>query len=637
MTSPWTALWRTFLPGAAPPARRHAEWIRQIRAASTALATLSDGELAVRMTSLRERVEHGQAVTEPNILLPVFALVAAAAQRVLGIDLYDSQLLGGIVLAQGSIAEMQTGEGKTFAALLPAALHALTGQGVHVMTVNPYLAERDYALLAPVHQLLGLSVGMIQAESEPGEKRAAYACDITYGPGYEFGFDYLRDQVALLSQKKPRLGDEFQQRLQGRTPDKPQLMQRGRAVAIVDEADSVMLDEATTPLVLALGGNDPAPNAETYLLARQAAGRLEADRHFVLDPAASTLQLTQAGVELLATPEFASPRRGLDRPWRVYVEQALRADHLYRADVHYILREGEVQIVDQSTGRIFTDRSWRDGLQQAVQAKENLTITVESHSIARITRQRYFQLYDHLCGMTGTAQGSERELRDVYGLDVAVIPPHRPCQRRTLPLRLFTDVAAKERAIVEEIARLHALGQPVLVGAAAIEISERLAQQLAELQVPCQLLNGKQDADEAAIIAQAGALGAVTIATNMAGRGTDISLGPGAAAAGGLHVIATEPQESARIDRQLMGRAARQGDPGSCQLFTALDDSLYRIKSVNITPPGTADAHGEFPHATSAGSVIAHTQRQLEKTLAHVRRNLYAHDDWLEKVLQELV
>ena len=581
-------------------------------------------------------MKDGEVVTGRDILEPAFAVVFTAAQRVLAIDLYDVQLLSGLALARGTIAEMQTGEGKTFAALLPAYLHALAGDGVHVMTVNAYLAKRDFEQIAPVYRLLGLSVGLIEADIPPDAKRNAYASDITYGPGYEFGFDYLRDQVALISRCKPRLGDSFRARQRGQSLDRSESMQRGQAVAIVDETDSVMLDEATTPLVLAAGGDVPAANAEVYVAALRKSEQFEINRHFVIDEAASTLRLTSCAIEQLSDRQNETPRRGLDRSWTMYVEQALRAERLFRRDVDYVVDDDTLRLVDQYTGRIFTDRSWADGLHQAVQAKEGITITTENKSIARITRQRYLRLYKHLCGMTGTAQGGERELRSVYGLRVAIIPPHKPCQRRMLPMRVYADLAIKEKAIVEELVKIHRTGQPVLVGTAAIDTSQRLARHLDERGVSYQLLNGKQDAEEADIVAEAGQLGTVTIATNMAGRGTDIKLGQGVRELGGLHVVATEPQESTRVDRQLFGRAARQGDPGSCQRFASSDDELFAryAPSLSARIQRLADTHGQCQMELEHD--VAALQHRVEGTRAYQRRQLFAHDDWLESVLRDL-
>lgn len=632
-----TTVTRFWWPNATSPRLADHALVERVRAAETGLRGLPDTELATRTGELRCRVVAATGVAE-DVWADMFALACEALRRELNVTLYDVQLLGGIALTRGAVAEMLTGEGKTFTTLLPAACQALAGQGVHVMTVNDYLARRDFELLAPVLRRLGFTVGMVGAESPPDAKRAAYACDITFGPGYEFGFDYLRDQVAALMQPPPRLGESLRARRRGTLPSAPRPMQRGQAAAIVDEADSVMIDEATTPLVLAAGGDEPAANADVYRAALRASGQLEAGLHFQVDEAAATLHLTRAGAEFLSDRPDQIPRRGLDRPWPVYVEQALRAERLFRRDVHYVVVDATVRLVDQYTGRIFTDRSWRDGLQQAVQAKEGVSITTETKSLARITRQRYFRRYKFLCGMTGTAQGAERELRDVYGLDVVVIPPHRPCRRTNLPIRICANLAAKEEAIIAEVERLHRLRRPVLIGTAAIEASERLARRLDERGIPYCLLNGKQDAAEAEIVARAGQLGAVTVATNMAGRGTDITLGPGVVELGGLHVIAGEPQESTRVDRQLVGRTARQGDPGSCQLFASADDPLFSRHAPGLASRirRQAGEGRELPGGGGLGRLIPVVQHRVDRILARRRREMFAHDDWLETVLREL-
>jgi preprotein translocase subunit SecA len=636
LTSPFAAAKGLFAPKVTRPTKADYELIARIGQQADQLSDLSDAELVDVTTGLRERVLDGEPVTSDAIIEPAFAAVVSALQRVMSINLYDVQLLGGLTLARDMIAEMQTGEGKTFTSLLPSYLHALPGAGVHVMTVNAYLCERDYEELAPIYTMLGLSVGLISAESSPEDKREAYACDITYGPGYEYGFDFLRDQVALIARRKPRLGESFRAKQRGLTFDASKPMQRGHAVAIVDEADSVMLDEAMSPLVMATGSKDPAPNTHVYMSALEVASRLERERHFVVDEAASTLQLTSQAMELLSSKEDKTPQGGLDRSWSIYVEQALRAQWLYRCDVDYVVVDGEIQLVDQYTGRIFKDRSWGEGLHQAVQAKEGVNVTTENNIMARVTRQRYLMRYNHLCGMTGTAEGGDRELRSVYKLDVKVIPPNRPTRRIMLPLQTFGDLESKERAVVNALIQTHGTGQPVLIGTASIETSVRIAELIDLHGISYQLLNGKQDAEESEIIAQAGQLGSVTISTNMAGRGTDIKLGPGVEELGGLHVIATEPQESTRVDRQLYGRAARQGDPGSCQLFASADDDLFARYAPSLTArmQRAADANGHC--AGDYSHDVAAVQTRVEILKANQRSDMFTHDDWLENVLREL-
>lgn len=620
--------------------------VTQIRDAAAQLRNESDPQLAQRAAQIRQRIgarysdrKSGVPVFGDDLIRDVFALVYEATRRVLEIELYDVQLLAGLALVRGQIAEMQTGEGKTFTALLPAAAFGLAGRGVHVMTVNAYLAGRDFELLAPVFGLLNLSVGLVDADIPPAQKRQAYASDVTFGPGYEFGFDYLRDQVTLLANRESQRGRGFRQRLHGQSRPSPQILQRGHAAAILDEADSVMIDEAITPLIIASGGKDPALNADAFRSARAAAQSLVRDEDYFLDESARQVRLSDAARRQLTIDPRSRSSFALDRPWAKYVEQALYADHFLDMNVDYVLTDGEVQIVDQYTGRIFEDRTWRDGLQQAVQAKEGVLITTESKSVARITRQRYFRLYDHICGMTGTATGSDAELRDVYEAEVVVIPTHKPCQRQMLPLRLFASTESKERAICEEIVRLHNQRRPVLVGTATIESSQQLAQRLRQAGLQFQLLNGRQDAEESQIVAQAGQAGVITIATNMAGRGTDIKLGPGVAESGGLHVIAAELQESARVDRQLIGRSARQGDPGSCQQFAAGTDRLFARHAPHFIHliEDRADVSGEVVVSDSLRQEIGRIQSAVEKAQTEHRQQLFAHDDWLDNTLDLLI
>ena len=614
---------------------RDEQTLERIDAIVGTLATANDGELAAKTRDLKANGRHDDS-DAVDLLAWSFALTYEATRRVLGLRYFREQLLAGLALTRGEVAEMQTGEGKTITAILPACWWALACEGVHVMTVNAYLAERDYATLGPVYQTLGFSLGLTLPGSLPAAKREAYYADVTYGPGYEFGFDFLRDQTTLLSQRRPKLGEQFSQTLRGIGATAPQLIQRGHAAAIVDEADSVLIDEATVPLVLSGQGGQPADNAEVYRAARQAALSLEADRDFIADPSTAELQLTQQGLDRLSADVDRCPAGRLDRPWQRYVEQALRAELFYQRDVHYVVRENTVHIVDPHTGRIFADRTWRDGLHQLVEAKEGVPITDETRSIGKIMRQKYFQLYDSLCGMTGTAQGCQKELHEVYGTGVAVIPPHKHCRRISLPARLFANQASKERAIAQSIAELQPTRRPVLVGTSDIESSRRLSQLLTERDIAHHVLNGLQDEGEAALIARAGEPGMITIATNMAGRGTDIKLGAGVAESGGLHVVASEFQLSSRIDRQLIGRAARQGDPGSCQIFASGDDLLIRRHAPDLAEVlrRQADAGGEVAATDKLLERIAKAQRQAEQADRQQRRQMVAHDDWLDNTVR---
>ena len=608
--------------------------VRLVREISIPLRSLGRDEIVGRVRELRSAVNNGANPTDLAILVPAFALAIEATRRAIGIELYDIQIMAGAVLTRPCIAEMQTGEGKTYAVICPAFVYALSGNGVHVMTVNEYLAERDFELLQPVFEYLGMTAGLLRSKDSTADKHAAYCCDVTYGPGYEFGFDYLRDQAALFQQTTPRLGDGFRNLLRGCEDNPIEKRQRGHAVGILDEADSVLIDEATTPLVLSGDAARPASNPQVYTQASSVAAVLTADSDYLLDDAKRSLHLTDDGKERLRQMSDHIPGQGLRRPWQMYVEQAVRAKLLFRRDVDYVVDDDKVQIVDQNTGRIFADRSWREGLQQAVEAEAGVTITEENEPVARITRQRFFNLYDRVCGMTGTARGSERELREVYNLDAVVIPPRRPCQRLALPTRFLADEEAKYSAIVQEIVPVHKSGRPILVGTSTIEESELIANRLIAAGIAFRLLNGKQDAEEADIVARAGERGAITISTNMAGRGTDIKITKQVADLGGLHVIATQPQESARIDRQLFGRAARQGDPGSCRLYASAEDKIIKQHAPSLARKMKRPDNDE---ATSdLGEELQRLQKRIERTRYSQRRQMFNHDDWLEKALSKL-
>lgn len=619
-----------FVRGAhrAPGAADHA-FVARVKDEANSLRKLADQRLSLRLLDDLATRSNPRARNDANGLTPIFARVIEAARRGLGIELRDGQILSGLALARGALVELATGEGKTFAILFPACVGALSGRGTHIMTVNAYLAERDHDWLASVYRLLGVTLGLLRAEDDVTTKRAAYARDVTYGPGYEFGFDYLRERLAEGERRSLPLGEAFRRRLRDLplVDGAPARVRRG--TAIVDEADSVMIDEATTPLALAVESGRPAPNADVHRAALAVADRLEFDRHYRIDAGEQTLSLTRLGREQVARWSGEIPKRGLERAWTAYIEQSLRARWLVRPDIHYLISEGRVQHVDSNTGRVFADRSWREGLEQAIQAREGLTITAETRSLASITRQRYFRVYERLCGLTGTARGTEPEMNAIYGMEIVVIPPHRPCLREALPTLAFPTREAKERAVIAEIMGQSRSGRPLLIGTTTIEASERLARKLTERQVSFRLLNGKRPADEAALVASAGQRGVITLATNMAGRGTDITLGPGVVEMGGLHVIASEPHASTRVDRQLMGRAARQGDPGSCRMFVSAEDDLLAreapalAKRIRRLAPESGLAHDDFSRALVA------LQRRHERAQAVLRRRLFEHDDWL--------
>lgn len=623
------------LPQRSAPTRRDYDVVRAIRESAAALQDATDQQLADRTRQLRHAVQSGASPTSAAVLPVASALVFEAARRVLGISFYDVQLLAGLALSRGKIAEMQTGEGKTFVAALPAFTQALRGKGVHVLTVNDYLARRDFELVEPVFRLLEMSAGFLKSSDPPESKRQAYACDITYGAGYEFGFDYLRDQASLLARRKPRLGQQYRERLAGRCSSPTSGVQREFAFCVVDEIDSVLIDEATTPLLLSGSAAQEAADNHAYSIAQEASAALVDGQDYTIDEATHQVSLTSHGVRALADFGRRAARHSLMRPWTVYVRQSLQARILLKRDVDYIVDEEKVLLVDKNTGRILPDRSWRDGLHQAVEAKEGLPISPEQQPLAQITRQRFFRLYDGMCGMTGTASGNEGELKHFYGLPVVIIPTRKQQLRKYLPTRYFASQASKFAAILAEIKRLHATRQPVLVGTRTIEVSETLAAGLRAQQTPFRLLNGKQDEEEAQIVARAGEAGAVTVATNMAGRGTDIKLGPGALELGGLHVIGTERHESTRVDRQLVGRAARQGDPGSCQFFVSAEDSLLKLHAPSLGERMKRLADdGEL--STDCSPEIAKVQANVERSNFAQRQQMFAHDRWLERVLSTL-
>ena len=576
-------------------------------------------------TRLRE-LTHARPSTAEAI-----ALIAESVRRTHGLIPYDVQLHAGHLLATGQLAEMATGEGKTLVALLPAFCFALENRGVHVATVNSYLAERDREFARPVFERLGMSVGLLVEKASKTEKTKSYAAHVTYGVGTEFGFDYLRDQLAIraLGDLQPR----FHELLGGRAQPKPDVVQRGHAFAVIDEADSVLIDEARSPLIVATGARAPHLAPQVFHLADRIAKGLRASEDFERAPNSHRLTLTREGTRRALDQLTDEVLPHLQRMWQEYVEQALHARHQLRRDVHYLVSEGKVVIVDEFTGRLCPDRTWRDGMHQAVEASAGVTITEENSSEATITRPGYFRLYEKVCGMTGTAREAAAELRESYGLKASVIPLHRPSRREILPDRVFVNRAAKLAAVARETVRRHTAGQPVLIGTRTIANSEALAEKLAAQRLSFRLLNAKQNAEEAMIVEQAGEPCVVTIATNMAGRGAHIPVPGESVRAGGLHVIGLERHESARIDRQLIGRCARQGQPGSAQFFLALDDDLITRHSPNFSAP-RANAEGELP-----GEIAKHFHRMQRKVETHDRQQrcqLAHYDEWLDELKQAL-
>jgi preprotein translocase subunit SecA len=554
-----------------PGLRRVRRVAATVEERSRALRDEGDAALVAHRLAIRRRLR--SEGVDGDAALDAFALVCEAARRALDMVPYPVQVMGGYVMLRGMLAEMETGEGKTLTATLPACTAALAGLPVHVVTVNDYLVERDAALMRPLYEALGLRVGtVLDGNPDPKARRAAYACDITYVTNKQIAFDYLRDRLER-ADRNAELRDQLHL-LFGSRSGGGRLLLRGLCFAIVDEADSVLVDEARTPLILSRSSEDP----DLEPLCRQAlalAGTLREGADFALSRRERRVELADAGRERLA-----SAARPLGGPWagrrrrEALVVQALSAQHLYRRDDQYLVRDGKVQIIDPNTGRVMEDRSWEAGLHQMLEVKEGCPVTRPKETLARISYQQFFRRYLRLAGMTGTAREVASELRSVYGLPTFRIPTHRPTRRRALPGRVFASADRKWEAIVARSEELHRLDRPVLIGTRSVAVSERLSERLLARGLPHRVLNARQDRDEAEIIAQAGQAGQITIATSMAGRGSDIRLGAGVDARGGLHVIAAERAEAGRIDRQLFGRCGRQGDPGSYERISSLEDPL---------------------------------------------------------------
>ena len=614
-------------------AQRYGTALQYTRRLALELRGDADALLRERVDALREEARSG--APRPLHTAEALAVIGEAVRRTHNIVAHDCQILAGLTLAQSRLAEMATGEGKTLVAMLPAFCFALHGLGAHVATVNAYLTQRDYEFARPVFERLGLTIGLLPEKQERARKIAAYACAVTYGVGTEFGFDYLRDQLALRAAGPTE--PHFHEVLLGSGRVRPELVQRGHAFAVVDEADSVLIDEARSPLIISTGMKQPSPHPHVYQLAAAIAAELIDREHFTCDPQTQRLTLTPRG-ERLAHNKLTDDALGaLDRVWSGYIEVALRALRQLRRDVHYVIRDGAVVIVDEFTGRLCPDRTWRGGLHQAVEALTGVEISAENGSQATITRPAYFKLYRTICGMTGTAFEAATELSESYGLETEVIPLNRQSRRTLSPDRVFANRAAKLAAVVREIAARHHRGQPVLVGTRTIENSEELCAVLAPTGIPFRLLNAKQDAGEAQIVERAGEPGAVTIATNMAGRGAHIPVPSDALRVGGLHVIGIERHESARIDRQLIGRAARQGQPGSAQFFVSIDDDLLRRHAPALAARlvgQVPDEAGELPTAIAAN--FRRVQRKVERADREQRRQLARYDEWLDDLKQAL-
>lgn len=593
----------------------YAERLQAIRALS--LEQETDARLRERASRLIQAARGGACADD--LLIESFALTYEAVRRILNIGLYDVQLMAGMALHEGKLVEMQTGEGKTLAAVLPACLHALYGQGAHMMTFNDYLAGRDAAWMGPVYEYLGLTVGCVREGMPAAERRAAYAADVTYVTAKEAGFDYLRDGLCMASES---------------------LVQRPFHLALIDEADSILIDEARVPLVIAGEGKPPGDRADAERMAALAK-RLRPGLDYDVDDAGGQVYLTEAGAEraeaLLGCGSLYDPEQsGL----LVGLHHALHAEALLRRDVDYIVREGQVELVDEFTGRIADKRRWPDGVQAAVEAKEGVAPQPGGRILGMITLQHLLSLYPSICGMSGTLRSSADELRDTYQLEVAVIPPNRPCRRQDEPSLVSPNLLGKQRALLTEIASVHRTGRPILVGTASVAESDRLAQALEQAGVPCCVLNAKHDEEEAELIARAGTWGAVTISTNMAGRGVDIVLGGGdpaqyakIAQLGGLYVIGTNLHDSRRLDDQLRGRAGRQGDPGMSRFFLSLEDSLlHRYGREYPFPERWKSAAPDKPlRGTAVPRLLAHIQRVAEGRNAERRRMLNRYEEVLEQ------
>jgi preprotein translocase subunit SecA len=635
--------------------KRMGKLVKQINALEEEISQLTDDQLKAKTLEFKERLAKGE--TTDSLLPEAFAVTREASKRSLGLRHFDVQMIGGITLHEGNVAEMRTGEGKTLVGTLAVYLNALEGKGVHVVTVNDYLASRDADWMRPLYEFLGLSVGVVLSRQLPDEKRAAYACDITYGTNNEFGFDYLRDNMAF------SLNDK---------------VQRDFHFAVVDEVDSILIDEARTPLIISGPAEDSSAMYKRintlipYL--KRFDGEIdpkdteqEISEHFVVDEKNRSVELTEAGhqlVEDLLTKEgLLEEGESLYAPSNLnklhHVQAGLRAHYLFQRDKDYIVQDNQVVIVDEHTGRIMPGRRWSEGLHQAVEAKEGVSIQLESQTLASTTFQNYFRLYNKLSGMTGTADTEAVELRQIYGLDVIVIPTNRPISRKDQNDLIYLTMQEKYEAIIKEIREAQERKQPVLVGTASVESSELISQYLNKAGITHNVLNAKNHEREANIIAEAGRPGAVTIATNMAGRGTDIMLGgklelelaetenltPEQEAAirqdwekrhqqvleaGGLHIIGTERHESRRIDNQLRGRAGRQGDPGSSRFFLSLEDDLMRIFAsdrVRGFMQALGMDHGEAIEHKMVTNAIEKAQRKVEQRNFDIRKSLLEYDD----------
>lgn len=577
----------------------------QVEAYANDMEALSDDELKAKTPEFKQRYQNGE--TLDDLLPEAFAVAREGAKRVLGLYPYRVQIIGGTVLHEGNIAEMRTGEGKTLTATMPVYLNALSGEGVHVVTVNEYLSSRDATEMGELYNWLGLTVGLNVADKTPEEKREAYACDITYSTNSELGFDYLRDNMVVYRED---------------------MVQRPLNFVIVDEVDSILIDEARTPLIIS---GQATAATQLYTRADRFAKTLKKDEDFKVDLESKTVSLTEEGIQkgekyFGLTNLFDPDNTALNH----HLDNALRANYIMLRDKDYVVQNDEVMIVDQFTGRIMDGRRYSDGLHQAIEAKEHVKIEEETKTMANITYQNFFRMYKKLSGMTGTAKTEKEEFREIYNMEVVTIPTNRPILREDRPDLLYPTLESKFKAVVEDIKERHATGQPVLVGTVAVETSELLSQMLEQAGISHAVLNAKNHAKEAEIVVNAGQRGAVTIATNMAGRGTDIKLGPGVREIGGLAVIGTERHESRRIDNQLRGRSGRQGDPGVTQFYLSLEDDLMlrfgseRIKHFYETMNISDDTVIQSKMITRQ---VESAQKRVEGNNYDTRKQVLQYDD----------
>ena len=577
----------------------------KINPQESALKKLSDSSLANKTNEFKARLAKGE--TLDDILPDAFAVIREASRRVLGMRQFDVQLIGGIILHRGNIAEMGTGEGKTLVATAPVYLNALEGKVAHVITVNDYLAKRDSEWMGQVYKFLGLSVGLIVHDLDFEQRKIAYNSDITYGTNNEFGFDYLRDNMVS---------------------SLDQMVQRPLHYCLIDEVDSILIDEARTPLIISGPGQKSTDN---YYVMSKLVPQLKLGEDYTIDEKQKTVAPTEAGVSKMEKMLKVDNLYDTDNLELNHLfVQALRAQAMMERDRDYVVKDGEVVIVDEFTGRLMYGRRYSDGLHQAIEAKEGLQVQRESQTLATITFQNYFRMYDKLAGMTGTAKTEEQEFIKIYGLEVFQVPTNRPVQRKDLPDVIFKTKRGKYRAVVREIERRHATGQPMLIGTTSIEQSEQLSHMLKEAGIVHNVLNAKYHELEAQIVAQAGQKGQVTIATNMAGRGTDIVLGEGVSELGGLAIIGTERHESRRIDNQLRGRAGRQGDPGSSQFFLSLEDDLLRIfggDNIKKFMEKMGLEEDEEIRSSMVSSAIQKAQKRVEERNFDIRKYVLEYDD----------